>query len=141
VALHRLSGSCACGAVALEVGLVREPAAYSPRSCDCDFCRARGAAWLSDPAGFLHLRTARDLKAERQGSEQAEFLSCAACGTLLAVRWQEDSGNAHAAVNARNLARRDEFAGEQAASPKLLGAGEKTARWKALWFPEVEVTS
>ena len=104
-------------------------------------CCERGAAWLSDSAGFLRLRTSagEGLKSERQGSEQADFLSCPACGTLLAVRWQDGDGHAHGAVNARVLARRDEFASEQGASPKMLEAAEKTARWKALWFADVQV--
>lgn len=138
---HRLVGGCACGAVAMEVGLGRELAAYSLRACDCDFCRERSAAWLSDPAGSLRLRAnaGQGFRIERQGSGQAEFLSCAACGTLLAVRWRDDDGHAHGAVNARTLARRDEFASEQGASPKLLDAATKTARWKTLWFPDVEV--
>ncbi len=140
---HRLAGGCACGAVAVQVGLGREPAAYSPRACDCDFCCERGAAWLSDRAGFLRLRTdaGRGLRIERQGSEQAEFLSCAACGTLLAVRWRDGDGHAYGAVNARTLVRRDEFAREQGASPKLLEAAEKTVRWKALWFADVDATA
>ena len=139
---HRLAGGCACGAVAVEVGLSRELAAYSPRACDCDFCCERGAAWLSDAAGFLRLRAnaGRGFRIERQGSGQAEFLSCAACGTLLAVCWQDGDGHAYGAINARLLTRRDEFSDEQDASPRLLEAAAKTARWKTLWFPDVEVT-
>lgn len=138
---HRLIGGCACGAVAVEVGLGRELASYSPRACDCDFCCERGAAWLSDPAGSLRLRANADqgFRIERQGSGQAEFLSCAACGTLLAVRWRDGDGHAYGAVNARTLVRRDEFASEQGASPKRLEAAEKTARWQALWFADVGV--
>ncbi|HZV37776.1 MAG TPA: aldehyde-activating protein [Pseudoxanthomonas sp.] len=141
---HRLVGACACGEAAAEVGLSREPAVYSPRACDCDFCRERGAAWLSDPAGFLRLRTnaGQGFRIERQGSELAEFLSCAACGTLMAVRWQDDGdGRVYAVVNARTLSRHGELAGEQDASPKLLEAAEKTARWKALWFADVGVAT
>lgn len=140
---RRLISGCVCGAVAVEVGLSRELASYSPRACDCDFCRKRGAAWLSDPAGFLRLQAnaGQGFRVERQGSEQAEFLSCAACGTLLAVRWLDGDGRAHGAINARTLARRDEFASEQGASPKLLEAAGKTARWKALWFADVEVAA
>lgn len=140
---HRLVGGCACAAVAVEVGLSRELTAYSPRACDCDFCREQGAAWLSDAAGFLRLRAnaGQGFRIERQGSGQAEFLACAACGTLLAVRWRDGDGHAHGAVNARVLTRRDEFADEQGASPKLLEVAEKTTRWKALWFADVEVTA
>lgn len=139
---HRLAGGCACGAVSVEAGLSRELASYSPRACDCDFCREHGTAWLSDPAGFLRLRanTGHGFRVERQGSGQAEFLSCEACGTLLAVRWQDGNDHVYGAVNARTLLRSDEFADEQGASPKLLEAGEKTERWKALWFAGVEVT-
>lgn len=143
MAAHRLAGGCACGAVEVEVGLSRELASYCPRVCDCDFCLGHDAAWLSDPMGFLRLRTNanRGLKTDRQGSEQAEFLSCDACGTLLAVRWQDDDGRVYGAVNARTLVRRAEFAGERGASPKLLEAAEKTLRWQALWFADVGVAT
>ena len=130
MAAQRLVGACACGSVAVEIGLCHESAAYTPRACDCDYCRERDAAWLSDPAGFLrlHAQTRPGLKIERQGSGQAEFLSCASCGSLLAVRWLDGDGHAYGAVNARSLTRRGGFAPGQCASPKLLEAGEKPLR-------------
>ena len=138
MAPHRLLGGCRCGAVSLQVELSREPGSCHPRACDCDFCREREAAYVSDPAGRLRMRvrSPADVRIERQGSLQAEFLSCQACGTLLVVRWQ-DGDRAYGAVNARALADRAAFGAEQPASPKQLGAGQKTERWKALWFADV----
>jgi hypothetical protein len=142
MAAHRLFGGCRCGGVALEVELPRGPGSYQPRACDCDFCRERGVAYLSDPDGRLRIRprSPAGLRTDRQGSQQAEFLSCDACGTLLAVVWK-DGGHAYAAVNARALGDRGEFGVEQAASPWLPDAARKAARWKALWFADVGVAA
>lgn len=85
----------------------------------------------------LHVGAGRELKIERQGSKQAEFLSCIDCGSLLAVRWEDDDGHAYGAVNAACLARREELADAQGASPKLFDAGAKAERWKLLWFADV----
>lgn len=142
MAVRRLVGSCRCGTVSLEVELSREQGSYHPRACDCDFCREREAAYVSDPAGCLRLKTRSldSLRIERQGSQQAEFLSCQACGTLLAVRWQ-DGDRAYGAVNARTLEDYAAFGVEQAASPKLLDADRKAERWKAVWFADMGIVA
>lgn len=140
--VHRLVGGCHCGAVSLEVELSREPGSYHPRACDCDFCSEREAAYVSDPAGRLRVNTCflADLRTERQGSQQAEFLSCQACGALLAVRWQ-DGDRAYGAVNARTLEDYAAFGIAQAASPKQLDAAQKTERWRGLWFADVDIVA
>jgi hypothetical protein len=131
-----LTGSCHCQRLTLAFDSSIDSAATAPRACDCSFCQAHGAAWLSDPEGELVI-TASDAEAlgrYRQGSESAEFLFCRHCGVLLAVVSATDEGM-RGAVNARCLADAGEFASTQTVSPHQLPAEERRARWRKLWTP------
>lgn len=135
-----LTGSCHCQRLKLTLHGTLEPAATSPRACDCDFCRKHAAAWVSDPDGELVI-TASDADAlgrYRQGSESAEFLGCRHCGVLLAVVFATDKGQ-RGAVNARCLDRAGEFAPQQTVSPQQLPAEERRERWRRLWIPRVRI--
>jgi hypothetical protein len=133
-----LGGGCHCGAIGLALSTSSGPADTAPRACDCSFCRAHGAAWISDAAGHLTLHAHRPdrLRRYRQGSLAAQFLLCGDCGVLLAVVFEEDD-RTYAAVNARCLDARDAFAPAVAASPQTLAPEEKTARWRQVWIPDV----
>lgn len=133
-----LRGGCHCGAVAVSFTSTLDPAATSPRACDCSFCRRHGAAWVSDPAGELAI-AARDgrLARYRQGSNTADFLLCARCGVLVAVVL-EDGGVRFGAVNAGCLD--SQFAVARCASPQQLARDEKVERWRRLWAPRVVVS-
>lgn len=137
IALH---GGCHCGAVAVALHTELPPATTSPRACDCGFCRAHGASWLSDPDGRLVVRSAGPdrLRAYRQGSRAARFLLCGDCGVLVAVVFEED-GRRYAAVNTGCLEARDAFAPAVPASPQALAPDEKTARWRRLWMRDVRI--
>ena len=132
-----LRGGCRCAALAIEATLERPASAYSPRACDCSFCRERGAAWLSDPNGVLRLVQRNDADALhcRQGSGQADFIACAHCGTLMIAACEID-GHLYAAVNA-HVFQGTQFAPEQPASPQHLSREAKRERWRQLWFAEV----
>lgn len=131
-------GGCHCGLLRLEFRTATDPARLVPRACDCAFCRAHGAAWLSDPAGALAIAEGRAgaMREYRQGSGAARFLFCGGCGVLVAVVYRHADG-VHGAVNAGCLEARDGFAPAVAASPQSLSPAEKTARWLALWIPQV----
>jgi hypothetical protein len=135
-----LHGGCHCGALTLDLVTSLVPAGTAPRACDCSFCRAHGAAWISDPAGQLVVRVHRPdrLRRYRQGSEAAQFLLCGDCGVLVAVVF-EDGDQRHAAVNAGCLDARDAFAPAVAASPQALAPAEKVARWRQVWIRDVRV--
>src|SRR5579871_2878734 len=139
--MHALHGGCHCGNIRLELSLSQTPTVYGPRACDCDFCRKHAAAYVSDPAGALAIRIqdASQTARYRQGSGQAEFLLCTRCGVLTAVLYQ-DAGRTYAAVNARACDAAG-FGPEQSVSPKQLAAGEKSARWRSLWFPDVSIAT
>lgn len=130
--------SCHCHQVALDLQVPKALSTYTPRACDCSFCQERRAEYLSDPAGHLSIRSQEPLQHQRQGSEQAEFLSCASCADLVAVVFQSQDG-LRGALNialARDstLAAEIELAAAQTASPQLLNAEQKRERWLALWF-------
>lgn len=134
-------GRCRCGNVRCEVRLPRPSPEYAPRACDCEFCRKRGVAYLSDPQGSLsfHVRTPEALRRVRQDGTRglAEFLICAECDELMGVIYREGN-ELWGAVNAAVLEERN-FADSVAVSPRLLSDAEKIARWKQAWFPRVRV--
>lgn len=134
-----LSGGCHCGAVRLTYKTALAVADTAPRACDCSYCRAHGAAYLSDPAGRLRIRVSGDdaLQSYRQGSETALFRMCARCGVLVAVTYEQD-GREYAAVNVGCLDDRDAFAAPVEVSPQRLSREEKIDRWTQVWVPEVE---
>ena len=136
--MHIRTGACHCGGLRVAVELSRSPETYHPRACDCDFCRAHAAAWLSDPEGVLRIRRQNEGMAViyRQGSGQAELLLCGNCGVVVAALYRNDA-RLYAAVNARAIAGGAGFANEQTASPKTLSSREKCARWQSLWFSNV----
>ena len=136
-----LTGSCHCHRLQLALHGSLDPAASSPRACDCSFCQAHAAAWVSDPDGELVVTAsgADALGRYRQGSESAEFLFCRHCGVLLAVVFASDEGM-RGAVNVRCLAEAGEFAPAQAVSPQQLAPEVRRERWRRLWTPvRVEV--
>jgi hypothetical protein len=130
----QVTGGCHCGNVRVSLELPRPTAEYSPRACDCDFCRKHAAAYISDAKGALSIAITdeRELARYRQGSETAEFLVCRRCGVLVAV-----THDGHATVNARVVDAA--FAAEQAVSPKQLSAEDKVKRWQQVWFADVTI--
>jgi hypothetical protein len=131
-----LTGSCHCQRLQLTLQRSLQPAETSPRACDCSFCQAHAAAWLSDPQGELVVTAseADALGRYRQGSESAEFLLCRHCGVLVAVVFPTDEGM-RGAVNVRCLANADDFAATQPVSPQQLPPEERRERWRRLWTP------
>lgn len=133
-----LTGGCRCGKVTLLVHLSAEPKSYSPRACDCDFCRMHDAAYISDSSGsvVVQTETMSNLQFVQQGNELAEFIFCINCEQLLGVRWQQ-----FGSVNVRVLPDTATFDKAVSASPKYLSAREKVTRWSELWFPKFEIVT
>lgn len=130
------AGGCHCGAVRWTFATRQALGQFAPRACDCDFCRRHGAAWVSDAQGLLHVHgdEAR-LRRYRQGSGQAEFLSCAECGVLVAVVCNDESGVLRGAVNRNAFDERHLLGAEVVASPRRLEPAAKLSRWSQLWTP------
>ena len=136
--LQALSGRCHCGDIAVTVQLSGAAGHYSPRACDCDFCRLHGASYLSDPKGQLRftVQPGAALNRYRQGAEEADMLLCGRCGVLMGACYERDD-KCYGVVNTAILP--PVFAAPQPVSPKRLSADEKTRRWMQLWFPDVVI--
>jgi len=150
--MPEIEGGCHCGNLRIAARLTREPADYAPRACDCDFCLKHGAAYVSDPQGWVAIRVADEAHClrYRQGSGSAEFLVCGRCGVLVAVlhgrgrrasgKTDEDIGNRlHATLNVRALIVPTAFAPEKTVSPQRLAAADKVRRWQEIWFADVRL--
>ena len=135
-----LAGGCHCGNVRIEVQLTRAPESYSPRVCDCDFCRKHAAAWVSDPEGSLRIRVQdpAQLGKYRQGSDTAECLLCSRCGVLVGVVYSSGEGT-FGAINERAIDGEVRFSAETPVSPRKLAVGDKVERWKKVWFRNVTI--
>lgn len=138
--MHTLTGGCHCGNITIAMELRRLPKAYQPRACDCEFCRKHGAAYVADPEGDLRfkIKDMQRIVRYRQGSGQADFLLCGGCGVLVGVVYQ-DGDQLRGVVNVHAMDAHADWDAEQPASPKLLSAEEKAARWRTLWFARVSL--
>jgi len=136
--MQTLAGGCHCGNIRIELDLTRAAGTYSPRACDCDFCRKHQAAYISDPQGALRLtvREQRDATRYAQGSGQAELLLCRNCGVLVSPLFT-DSGRLYGSVNVNAVEGAAAFGPRQPVSPQTLSPEEKAQRWKTLWFSDV----
>lgn len=131
-------GQCACGTVSFTLCLPTDLAQLSPRACDCDFCTTRQIAWLSHPKGKLIISSQDALLKVRQGSEQAEFLTCPNCNSVVAAALSlalKSKNDTLAAVNATLLNEHKRLATAVVASPQLLSPEEKNQRWQQVWMP------
>ncbi|RMC95176.1 aldehyde-activating protein [Aquitalea palustris] len=138
--MHKLTGACHCGNIHIAIALTQSPDSYAPRACDCDFCRKHGASYLSDPHGSMQLEVhdADFMVKYRHGSQLADFLLCSRCGVLIGVLYQ-DGSRLYGTVNCAALQQTAALGAPRTVSPKRLASSEKTARWSALWFPDVRI--
>lgn len=140
--MYKVKGGCHCGNIRLEAQLTRAPETYSPRACDCDFCRKHGASYLSDPDGALqiHVRDMDLLGKYRQGSGIADCLFCKCCGVLIGVT-HRINGQLCGAINTQAVEDGTIFGEKKPVSPKELSASAKTERWNGVWFSNVTLTA
>ena len=131
---HTQSGRCQCGSVKLELNLPHPLKCYAPRACICDFCTCRNISWLSDPKGKLAIRADSHIDRLKQGSEQAEFITCHHCHDVVAVCLAIDGGYV-GAVNSQALDESTSCKAAQVVSPQKLAAEEKVKRWSLIWMP------
>lgn len=127
------NGRCRCGQSEYQVALPAPLCTYVPRTCDCDFCQLRNIAYLSDPKGTAVLTSSAPFTEQKQGSEQARFLSCSHCNDVLAATCVIND-TLRGAVNAARLTDDTDLKPAESASPKRLSADDKRTRWAQLWL-------
>jgi hypothetical protein len=126
-------GQCGCGQTKVKISLPEPMEKYSPRACDCDFCISRNIAYLSHPDGELEIESPEPLDIQRQGSNQASFITCNGCKTVIAVSLQLEN-SLIGALNSTLLSNFLLLQEPTTVSPKVLGAKEKFERWQAVWL-------
>ncbi|MEH6473467.1 MAG: hypothetical protein V7752_19730 [Halopseudomonas sp.] len=126
-------GKCRCGKITFAIALPKELENYSPRKCDCDFCMKRNASYLSHPDGCLFIESLAPLTINKHGSDQASFLSCSGCNSLVSVVYQFPAG-LKGALNATLLSESERLKTPVGVSPKLLDPKEKISRWESVWL-------
>lgn len=80
-----IEGLCHCGNISFEFKTVFTPDTLIVRRCQCDFCRAHGAATARDPDGMASIK-ARESDAVtlyRFGTRTTDFILCAKCGVYI----------------------------------------------------------
>ncbi|MEX2614807.1 MAG: aldehyde-activating protein [Alphaproteobacteria bacterium] len=83
---HRHSGSCHCGAIAMDLAFTQPAEEMQVRSCQCGFCIRQGSLTVSEAAGRAVITVAADqLTTYSFGSGTASFLICARCGVYAGV--------------------------------------------------------
>ncbi len=127
------SSSCSCGKIQVKLSLPKSLSQYTPRACDCDFCTARNASYLSDPEGRLQITETEELDQLMQGSEQAIFWQCKSCHDLIGVTHEFENG-LQGAVNANLFAESYKLQNSVPVSPKTLSPEEKRERWREGWM-------
>jgi hypothetical protein len=132
-----LSGSCHCGALALELDTSRSPEALPIRICGCSFCTRHRPRYTSDPDGHVTIRVAGEdaVSRYRFGLRLADFLVCRICGVFVAA--YEPGSPGRAVINLDVLDR----AAELTAEPTRFSAYDsedattRSARRAKSWTP------
>jgi hypothetical protein len=131
-ALSGNPGRCQCGNVSVCINLPTDLESHAARRCDCDFCTHRGICYLSHPDGALEINAAKPLEHLQQGSNQARFLNCPGCDSVVAVVLALEEG-LQGALNANLLDDQNRLQEAVTVSPKHLDPDQKRLRWSGVW--------
>lgn len=130
------AGCCHCGAVQVDLELSRPPAGLTVRSCQCNFCRPRGARTIADPAGLATIRASGPdaLTRYRFGLRTADYLLCASCGTYVAAVQPDEAPIAVVNVGGLGV---PEFEALRSVDVEHVGetVEARAARRRSYWMP------
>jgi hypothetical protein len=112
-----------------------------PRACQCDYCRAKGAAYVSKSGTAVEVRIhAKNLhKVVTQGSRSAEFHECEGCGDVILVTATID-GETFGALNAQCMDNAFGFSAAIETKFAEQSAVQKQERWRQNWCCPVRIT-
>ena len=108
--MTRYSGGCHCGNIKVYFETELTPKEFTPRACQCSFCRKHFTRALSDPSGHVNIVVHRnsDLSRYRFGVKATEFLICRSCGVYVSA-YMPDGARAYANVMANVLDNHEAF--------------------------------
>jgi hypothetical protein len=131
-----LNGDCHCGQIKVEFSSEQPISDFSPRACQCGFCKRHEAAMISDPKGQLTLAI-NDSGAAiyRFGLGITDFHICAFCGVFVAATWRDDDGIDYGVLNIRALSTTEVFAAPVPVSFDNESVTEREQRRRENWTP------
>ena len=108
--MAKYGGGCHCSNIQVRFETTITPGDFTPRSCQCSFCRKHSTRALSDPNGHIHLKvkSRKQLSRYQFGNKSTEFLICANCGVYVSA-YMPDGSKAYANVMANVLTNCDIF--------------------------------
>jgi hypothetical protein len=131
-----LQGDCHCGQIKIEFASEQAISAFSPRACQCGFCRRHDAAMISDRSGQLTLAINDGGTAiYRFGLGITDFHICKRCGVFVAATWKDEDGTDYGVLNIRSLSTTEAFAVPVPVSFDGESRIEREERRRANWTP------
>lgn len=129
-------GGCHCGNIAVTFETNKAATDFTPRACDCSFCRKHSTRALSDPGGHIHLNVQRgdDLNRYQFGTKATEFLICRSCGVYVSA-YMPDGEAAFANVLASVLDDHGRFGSGELTDYGNEDEASKRARRRQNWTP------
>ena len=129
-------GGCHCGNISVTFETNKAATDFTPRACDCSFCRKHSTRALSDPGGHIHLNVQRedDLNRYQFGTKATEFLICRSCGVYVSA-YMPDGDVAFANVLASVLHDHDRFGSGELTDYGNEDEASKRARRRQNWTP------
>ena len=108
--MTRFIGGCHCGNIEVSFKTELTPIDFTPRACQCSFCRKHSTRALSDPSGHIDIFVHReaDLNRYQFGVKATEFLICRSCGVYVSA-YMPDGVSAYANVMANALHNHEAF--------------------------------
>jgi hypothetical protein len=134
-----MRGNCRCNNI--EVVWRTVDFSIVPRACQCDYCRAKGAAYVSKTGTAIDMRinnTSR-YRIVARGSGGAAFHECDSCGELVLVTTEID-GELYGALNANCMDNRLGFPPAVDVDYAGQTVAQKLERWRRNWCRPVRIT-
>lgn len=134
-----MSGGCDCNNITV-VWHTREYS-HTPRACQCDYCSAKSAAYVTESGTKVEVTISNDTfhKTIQHGSNSASFHECTNCNQLVFVTAKID-GQLYGALNANLLINKQGFSAISKLTFSSQTAKQKRDRWRQNWCRPVLIT-
>lgn len=97
---NKIAITCYCKNINIALHTNKNAQDFTPRTCQCDYCKSHGASWISDPEGTAKLtfQDRQDAVFYRFGHKTSDFVFCRKCG-VLTIALCEFEGKTRAVIN------------------------------------------
>lgn len=135
-----MRGSCSCQNISVEWKTI--DFGVVPRQCQCEYCTAKHASYISKSGTSFKLRVKNESLhvVVRHGSGSADFHECKNCGDVVCVTAEID-GEIYGALNSQCMENKLGFTSAVEFDASGQSASEKLERWRQNWCHPVLITS